>query len=109
MVKNVTEAAQKLKDLGATAANVAATCAAAGTNWLTALACYPLKIATVLKDAAADIAIIAQDVPQIIELAPQAKQEVEDCAADVKTTVSEVNELLEEISACVKNYTSSAA
>jgi hypothetical protein len=108
-VKDVTETVQKVTDLGTKAAKVASTCAPAGVSWVAALSCYVVEIVSVSSDVATDISIITRDVPEIITLAPQAKQEVQDCASDVKTTTSDVNQLINEISKCVDSYTSSAA
>jgi hypothetical protein len=109
LVKDVAETVQKVVDLGTTAAEVATTCAPSGVSWITALACYVAKIVSVSGDVAADISIITRDVPEIIKLAPEAKQEVEACTANVKTATSDVEQLLGAIKTCVDNYTTSAA
>jgi uncharacterized coiled-coil DUF342 family protein len=109
IVKNATETAAKIKDLSNKATAIIGGCVPASASVVTAIPCLAVSTAAVLSDLAKDIIVIKNDVSYIIDDAPELKQEIQSCAADVKTASSNVNQLTDEIKKCVDDYVSSSS
>jgi hypothetical protein len=110
IVKNATETAAKIKDVSSTATEIISTCiTASGGNVVVAVPCFAVSTAAVLSDLINDITIIKNDVSNIIDDAPELKQEIQSCAAEVKTASSNVDQLTDEIKKCVDDYVSSSS
>jgi cell division protein FtsB len=109
IVKNATETAAKIKDLSEKATAIISTCIPASASVVTAIPCLAVSTAAVLSDVAKDIVIIKTDVSNIIDDAPALKQEIQSCAAEVKTASANVDQLTDEIKKCVDDYVSSSA
>jgi peptidoglycan hydrolase CwlO-like protein len=109
IVIDATETVAKVKDLSSKAVTIISTCIPAGGSLVTAVPCFAVSTVAVLSDVVKDITTIKNDVSDIIEKAPALKQEIQSCAAEVKTASANVDQLVDEISKCVDDYVSASA
>jgi archaellum component FlaC len=109
IIDDATETVAKLKDLRAQVKSVLDKCIPLSGNVVLAVPCFALSTAAVLSDVADDIVTIKNDVSDIIDKAPGLKEEIQSCAAEVKTAKENVDKLVDDITDCANNYVSSAA